>query len=122
MSEQASPKRPKPWFNRRGKASGFVEERNINVPLEPEPQAAPPYDRRDLAAFRALREGRADPYQQVLILEWIIMACGTYENPYRPGVDGARASDFAAGKQFVGQQIVKLLNMPATDPEQGEQG
>ena len=112
----------RPWLNRFGKASGFVEERSLNVALDADPIMPPPYDKADLAAFKAMHEGRAEPYQQRLVLEWIIQACGTYENPFRPGADGSRSSDFAAGKQFIGQQVVKLLNMPIANDEQGEQG
>lgn len=91
-------------------------------PLEREPWVPAPYDNSDIAAFKALREGRAEPYQQQLCLEWIIYAAGTYDNPFRPGQDGSRASDFAAGKQWMGQQIVKLINMPAKDAADSEQG
>lgn len=123
MSEQNSDRTPRsprrPWLNSKGKASGYVEKRNLNAPLDPDPRAPPPYDKPDIAAFRAFREGRAEPYQQQLVLEWIIMAAGTYENPFR----GTREeTDFACGKQFVGQQIVKMLNMPIANDEQGEQG
>jgi len=106
--------------NRARKASGFVEQRSLNVPLEREPWMPPPYDVQDIAAFRAFRDGRAEAYQQQIVLEWILQACGTYESPFRPGTDGARNSDFAAGKQFIGQQVVKLLNMPVKNDEQGE--
>jgi hypothetical protein len=94
----------------------------LAFPLEKEPWLPAPYDSSDIAALKALREGRAEPYQQQLALEWIVYICGTYENPFRPGADGSRASDYAAGKQSVGQQIVKLINLPAKDAAQGEQG
>lgn len=118
------PTSKRPWLNKRlGIPSGFVEKRELNVPLDRDPLVPPPYDVHDIAAFRAMREGRAEPYQQALVLEWIIQACGTYENPFRPGgAEGQRATEFAAGKQFIGQQIVKLLNMPVRNDEQGEQG
>lgn len=105
---------------------GNVAERSLALPLHPDPHMPSPYDLRDLVAFRALRAGHADSQQQARVLEWLIQICGTYENPYRPGGRGAeRASQFASGKQFIGQQIVKLLNMPiagAENSEQGEQG
>ena len=109
----------------RKKNTGFVEERTLALPLEEDPRLPAPYDKSDIAAFRAMREGRAEPYQQQLVLEWIVYAAGTYENPFRVGGEGgARATDFAAGKQWIGQQIVKMVNMPALkskDSEQGEQ-
>lgn len=104
------------------KNSGFVQERSLAYPLEREPWLPAPYDSADVAAIKALRDGRAEPYQQQLALEWIIYICGTYENPFRPGVDGARATDLASGKQMIGQSIVKLINLPSKDALQGEQG
>lgn len=120
-SEQA-PKSSQARSSRRPLNSGEVEQRSINIPLEREPWVPGPYDSADIAAFRALREGRAEPYQQQMCLEWIIYISGTYENAFRPGPDGSRATDFAGGKQWVGQQIVKLINMPMKQNEQGEQG
>ena len=83
-------------------------------------------DVRDLGAMKALAAGHASDSQQKRVLEWLIQICQTYENPYRPGGRSAeRASQFACGKQFIGQQIVKLINMPmagAESSEQGEQG
>lgn len=107
---------------RKATNTGFIEQRSRAFPLEPDPWLPAPYDKADVAAFRALREGRADPNQQQICLEWLIYACGTYENPFRPGLDGARATDFAAAKQSIGQQIIKLINLPAINEEQGEQG
>lgn len=107
---------------RRPRNTGHVEERSLGWPLEDMPSAPAPYDKSDVAAIKALKEGRADAYQQRLALEWIIYIAGTYENPWRPGVNGERDSSFAAGKAFVGQQIVKLINLPARDAAQGEQG
>lgn len=107
----------------RMKNSGFIETRSLAFPLDPDPIAPPPYDKADLSAFKALREGRAEPYQQQLCLEWMVYICGTYETPYRSGADdAARATSFALAKQWVGQQIVKMVNMPMISDEQGEQG
>lgn len=108
----------------RKRNTGFVEKRDVNDAPEKEPFLPAPYDKSDVAALRALREGRAEPYQQQLALEWIIQAvCRTYDQPFRPGgEDGRRATDFALGKQSVGQQIVKLINMPADRKAEGEQG
>lgn len=71
------------------------------------------YDIADVKAFKNLAAGEATADQQKRALNWIIMHCaGTYDQPFRPGgAEGARDTDFAAGKQFVGQQIVKLVNM-----------
>lgn len=99
--------------------SGHVETRTLAWPLETQPYLPAPYDKSDIAAIKALAEGRADAYQQQRALEWIVYICGTYENPYRPT---ERDTVFAAAKQWVGQQIVKLINLPAKDARNGEQG
>ena len=38
-----------------------------------------------------------------------------------PGDDGRRLTDFALGMQWVGKQVLKLINMPMLSDEQGEQ-
>lgn len=75
------------------------------------PLFPPEYDDRVVHAFKAMARGDARDSQQKLVLDWIInQACKTYDLPYRPGEDGKRDTDFACGKAFVGQQIVKMLN------------
>ena len=73
-------------------------------------------------ALKALVAGAADAGQQGLAMRWIVNAlCGTYDFSYRP--DSQRDTDVALGKQFVGQQLVRLVNMPvdrvATLPKMG---
>lgn len=77
------------------------------------PWLPPAYELADATALQALQRGVADPDQQRRALDWIIkQAAGTYDLAYRPGgVDGSRDTDFALGRQFVGQQVVKLLNL-----------
>lgn len=82
-----------------------------------------PYDKVHVAALQALSRGEADKRMQLLALDWIIKgACGTYDMPYRPGgEEGRRDTDFALGRMFAGQQIVKLLRvnlamLPNDDP------
>lgn len=68
--------------------------------------------------LQALRDGKANDVQQKHALEWIINeASRTYDQPYRPGVDGERETAFACGRMFVGQQIIKVmkLSMPQKD-------
>lgn len=61
-------------------------------------------------AMKALAEGKASENQQKLLLNWIINdLCGTYDLPFRP--EGDRETVFASAKQFVGQQIVKLIKI-----------
>jgi hypothetical protein len=73
----------------------------------------PAYELADVTALQALERGEATPDQQKRALRWIIGgACGTYDLAYRPGgEDGARDTLIALGRQFVGQQIVKLLRL-----------
>lgn len=77
------------------------------------PWLPPHYELADAGAIQALHRGEATPEQQQRALKWIIEhACKTYDMPYRPGGDdGRRDTDFALGRQFVGQQIVKLLKL-----------
>ena len=70
-----------------------------------------PCDDADHAALKACQAGEASGIQQQRALRWIIeKAAATYDLPFRPGADGARDTDFACGRMFVGQQIVRELN------------
>jgi hypothetical protein len=78
---------------------------------KPVPQAwhPAPYTPHVTSAIKALAN---DPKHK-FALDWIIyQLCGTYDQPYRPGEGGDRDTVFACAKQFVGQQIVKHINMP----------
>lgn len=81
--------------------------------VAPSPILPPAWDLADASAIQALHRGEATPDQQQRALKWIIeSAAGTYDMPYRPGGDdGNRDTLFALGKQFVGQQVVKLLKL-----------
>lgn len=71
----------------------------------------PEYEEADVAAVQALHAGSATPDQQKRALKWIIEgAAATYDFPFRPGSDD-RETNIALGRQFVGQQIVKLLKI-----------
>lgn len=72
-----------------------------------------PYVLADVSAAKALAAGTASAEQQQRFLRWVIeAAAGTYEQHYRPGAeDGARDTIFALGRAFVGQQVVKLVNI-----------
>lgn len=70
----------------------------------------PDWDVADAKAIQQLAAGEADADQQKRALSWIInMACATYDQPFRPGKDGQ--TEFACGRQFAGQQIVKLVKV-----------
>lgn len=68
------------------------------------------YTTRVVRALQALAAGKATDTQQRLAIDWIVnKAASTYDWPFRP--DSARDTDIALGRQFVGQQIVKLINL-----------
>ena len=71
------------------------------------------YEAEDVEALQALSKGIADPAQQGRALKWIVeTAAETYGLSYRSdGEGGERETAFALGRVFVGQQIVKLVNM-----------
>ena len=85
-----------------------------------------PWTDETAGAIQALAAGRAAEHQQKMALDYIInIASGTYDAHYHPGPDGQRNTDFALGRAFVGQQIVKLLKLNLTalrTKRRGEQG
>ena len=82
--------------------------RDIIQPWDP-----PELDADELRALKALAAGKASDTQQLAALAVIVnKLAGTYDLPFRPGVDGARATDFACGKMFVGQRIVNAIKRP----------
>ena len=71
------------------------------------------YDKETAEAIKAMAAGVANDGQQKVALDWIIKeACGTYDVDWFP--DSDRNSSFAAGKRWVGQQLVKLVNLPSS--------
>ncbi len=71
------------------------------------------YVKADVSALQAVRRGEANADQQVRAMEFILEAvCERNGMSFRPGPDGARETDFAEGRRFVGNQIVKLVNLP----------
>jgi hypothetical protein len=71
------------------------------------------YQAADASALQALAAGVADEYQQKHVLRWIVeVAAATYDQSFWPGgEDGRRNSDFAEGRRFVGNSIVKMLKV-----------
>lgn len=92
-----------------------------NAPWKPVP-----WTDETAGAMQALARGKAAEHQQKLALDYIIQTiAGTYDAHYHAGPDGARNTDFALGRAFVGQQIVKLLKLNLTalrTTRRGEQG
>lgn len=82
-------------------------------PDAPLPWVPPPYDPADAYAIKRLVDGTATPDDQKRAMDWIVrIACATYDLEFRPDeAGGDRASSFAAGKRFIGLQIVKLINI-----------
>lgn len=75
------------------------------------PAIAPPeYDIADVAAIQAWVAGVASAEQQMRAARFVIeKACGTYDQPF--SLQDGRLTDFACGRMFVGQQIVKLSKL-----------
>lgn len=65
-------------------------------------------------AVRNLCAGNATPGQQKLVWDWLAYATGADDISFRPGPDGERATAFAEGKRFVGQQFRKMLSPELT--------
>jgi hypothetical protein len=86
-----------------------MRRKNPTLP-KVEPWKPPHYDVADVACVQALNRGDATADQQKRALRYVIETlCGTYDMAYRPA--SPRDTDFALGKAFVGQQMVKFLNM-----------
>lgn len=95
----------------------------LPIPQPKEAWAPALCDKDDVLAIKALAAGKANESQQHIAMAWIVHnAARAYDLPFRPGgVDGQRATDFASGRMFVGQQIVKLINMEMS-PNGGRRG
>lgn len=60
-------------------------------------------------AFKCLEKGEASGEQQKLVLSFLIkIGCRTYDTDWFPA---ERISSFAAGRRYVGQQIVRFINL-----------
>lgn len=78
----------------------------------PQPWHPADYDEADAGALKALNAGNANEAQQKRALAYIINTlAGTYEETFYPE---ERNSAYAQGRRYVGLQIVKLLNLPAS--------
>jgi len=74
------------------------------------PHMPSPCETFDVYAIKALAAGTASDSQQKRALNWILNnCCGVPDSTYYP--DSERDTIFAAGKRFVGLEIVALLNM-----------
>ena len=73
----------------------------------------PKWELADAAAMRALYNGTAGAEDQRRAMRWILEAgAALYDMSYRPGGEaGRRDTDFAEGRRFVGNQILKLVKV-----------
>ena len=83
-----------------------------------EPHNPPDYDDDVIMAVRSFAAGVANKHQQELAWTWFMYVTAASDEfqdlSYRPGDKGIRATDFAEGKRFVGQQMRKLLRPELT--------
>lgn len=76
-----------------------------NAPWKP-----PKYGKAQAVAIQMLAQGQATEGQQQMALDWIINeCCKTYDMSYRP--DNQKDQDFAEGKRYVGNEIIKLIKV-----------
>lgn len=76
----------------------------------PEERLAP----HEVYAIKAVNAGSATDVQQRTAMEAIIKKlCGTYEVSFHlGGQEGARLTDFAEGKRWVGKAIIRTTQLP----------
>jgi hypothetical protein len=81
-------------------------------------------DAADVFALQAVAKGVANAGQQQRALAVIQdKICRRRRMSFFPGADGHRATDFAEGKRFVGDQIERLLKMrPETSNRETPEG
>ncbi|MFW6028041.1 MAG: hypothetical protein ACOC9Q_00760 [bacterium] len=77
----------------------------------------PPYDKADIRAIQSIagymtgvNEDPPSPGECQRALDWIIhTACGTYDEPFRPGADDVRS--YLLGRRSVGLALVKMTKL-----------
>lgn len=71
----------------------------------------PDLDKQEIESLKALGKGEADEFQQKLALAVIVNKFArAHDLPYIPG--SFDQSSFISGRAFVGQKILKILNVP----------
>lgn len=73
------------------------------------------YNKAITSAFQSIMiHKNASQHQQELAIDWIInQVCKTHDMSYRPNSE--RDTNFAEGKRFVGNQILKQINLIMKD-------
>ena len=75
----------------------------------------------EIRAIKALFAGNASDAQQKTGMDVIVNKfAATYDQSFRPGIDGARATDFAEGKRYVGLQLVTMTKVNIGELERRE--
>lgn len=89
---------------------GFVQKRDVTVPLPPAGQEhrAVPFDAFDAGSLKAVFHGEATPHQQKRLADWLLYAFGNHEDAFRH--ENTHASSYLQGRQALGKQIVRMLN------------
>lgn len=73
---------------------------------------APPVEKADIYAIKALAAGSANEGQQKRALAWILnKAAGIQRDPFQE--NNARLTDYMTGRQSVGRMILDLVNAEA---------
>lgn len=84
-------------------------------PIPPsKPWDLPEISEPELLAIKQVSEGLAGPMQQKIALATIVKKiAGIYDMSFRPGgLEGARETDFAEGRRFVGTRIMEAVERP----------
>jgi hypothetical protein len=110
---------PPPRKRPSAEITGWVEKWDVTLPLPEDERLPAAYDDAVVAAFNAQLAGQASPEQQKLVLAWWTWASGTYHSPYRR--DPYASANFM-GRQFLGQQTVKLMHLRTRKQSNSEQG
>jgi hypothetical protein len=64
----------------------------------------------EIRAVKAVASGHASEPQQTTAMRVITEKfCAVYDQSFRPGIDGHRATDFAEGKRWVGNRIIHTI-------------
>jgi hypothetical protein len=100
---------------------GWQEKREDWMPNPILPEQPALYDDTDVAAAKALMEGRAEPYQQTRMIEWFLYcACRLRDWPYVPGDE--RATLMRLGMQKPAHEFLKLVALRTPGKQDSEQG
>ena len=90
----------------------FRSAKKKTVQLKRDPWDFPDFTERDVRLIQAIASGTATPEMQRDAFKWIVeTGAATYDMAYRPGDNGRRDTDFACGKAFVGQTLVRMTKI-----------